>query len=83
MDDPTLNIRLNMRLRKTEIEKKIKKTLLKSRFFFKNVLDIHFIKKPPISPPPGSYTEPNLCQPDRLFLVFSDTTRNERHHKSN
>ena len=26
---------------------------------------------------------PNLCQSDRHFLAFSDTTRNERHHKSN
>ena len=24
-----------------------------------------------------------LCQSDRHFLAFSDTTRNERHHKSN
>ena len=25
----------------------------------------------------------NLCQYDRYFLAFSDTTRNERHLKSN
>jgi len=29
------------------------------------------------------YTVPNLCQPDRHFLAFSDTTRNERHRKYN
>ena len=29
------------------------------------------------------YTVPNLCQSDRHFLVFSDTTRNERRRKSN
>ena len=28
-------------------------------------------------------TVPNLCQPDRHFLAFSDTTRNERLRKSN
>jgi len=28
-------------------------------------------------------TVPNLCQSDRHFLAFSDTTRNERHRKSN
>jgi len=28
-------------------------------------------------------TVPNLCQSDRHFLAFSDTTRNERHRKYN
>jgi len=28
-------------------------------------------------------TVSDLCQPDRHFLAFSDTTRNERHRKSN
>jgi len=27
--------------------------------------------------------EKTLCQSDRHFLAFSDTTRNERHRKSN
>ena len=28
-------------------------------------------------------TVPNLCQSDRHFLAFSDTTRKERHRKYN
>jgi len=28
-------------------------------------------------------TAPILCQSDRHFLAFSDTARNERHHKFN
>jgi len=28
-------------------------------------------------------TVSDLCQSDRLFLAFSDTTRNERHRKYN
>jgi len=28
-------------------------------------------------------TVSDLCQSDRHFLAFSDTTRNERHRKSN
>ena len=38
----------------------------------KNSLLIHYKK-----------TVSDLCQSDRHFLVFSETTRNERHRKSN